>query len=428
MRRGFHLISISLFIVTALFIASSCQKQPTVPDDEVNGCCGEFQLTVRDSAEHPVADLYVALLQSGDTLRIGRTAASGTVSFDSLCPGDYAFLVAGAPGFRPVAAYGHFTIDSCGKVQKHLTLSPHHGDGYSKRDSSDCCQSMLIVEVRDTAEPGTPIHGAAVVLKSANGQPLDTKLTDVEGRVVFTPLCSGTYIVVVEADGYHRYENSVHIGCDDTTEHSVELAAVVECCDNRVWVQVQDREHQVVEGAWVELLDLTHRPVRVIRSGYTNADGVIVWEDLCTGHYRVRATYAIAGEHGDSLLIVAKEDFEVECEDNKEIVLTLEPLRECCNHLLHVVLQDNRTSPPSPIADAEVRLRYPNGETIETAHTNDDGEAWFDGICRGTYEVRIAHPDYPVQEIVIEFPCKRQQLDLVVVFTGSTAQVRISTE
>ncbi len=420
MAKGFSrfgILGAALGIAVSFFVIS-CRHSPTEPPSEPE-CCGRFTLILRDSSHHPIGGAFVALLGSPSDTLWGRTNEDGIASFDSLCPGQYIFLVAAPSASHPWVADGRFTLDSCQEIQRELQVPwpPRRGD--------QCCDGVLEVVVKEAGAEHHRIAGAAVVLKNVHGVPIQTRYTDSSGIVVFSSLCPGVYTVVVEAEGYQRYQVEVNLPCNGAKELPVLLVSNMEgCCDNTVRIQVRNQQQEPIAHAQVRLVDAERQ--ETIRSGVTRGDGIVEWAAICEGTYVVYVTYATVNEHGDSTTVIAIEDFAVECHENRTVVVVLATAgeRQCCHNLLRVVVRTEE----QPVSDAEVRLRrlhQGQSEHIETGHTDEHGVVWFDGICQGTYEVRIAHPEYPVQEIPLEFDCDTRRVDLIVIFEGSRASISI---
>ncbi|MDT8323206.1 MAG: carboxypeptidase regulatory-like domain-containing protein [Bacteroidota bacterium] len=237
-----------------------------------------------------------------------------------------------------------------------------------------CCSGVLILYVKNAA--GEKLKNIPVVIKK-NGVVIDDPRTNENGRIAVDGLCPGDYSIRIAAEPYKVYEAvfTINAGCEP-----VELIAQLQqesegCCQGVLTLIVRDGSNNPVVGAKV----LVRRGAQVVEDPRTDANGKIIVDGLCAGEYNYR---------------VSKEGYKVvegvfAIDSNCTPVTkeaTLEQVAEvCCSGVLTVTVVD---SSATAMPGATVKL-WKSGALIETAQTNAQGIAVFDGLCKGEYGVAV---------------------------------------
>lgn len=341
----------------------------TVVMEQLACCTGVFTLIVRDGNNNPVPNAKVLVRKGSQVIEDPRTDANGKIIVDGLCAGEYNYRVS-KDGYKVVE--GVFAINSsCDPVTKEATL---------EQEAQACCSGVLTVTARDPQNQ--PIAGAVVRLWKGGSQ-IASMQTNASGVAVFDSLCKGEYAVDVLKDGWTDREAAFAINenCDPVSKTFV--MEQLPCCEGVFTLIVRDGSNNPVVGAKV----LVRKGSKVIADPRTDENGKIVVDGLCAGEYNYR---------------VAKEGFKVvegefainsSCDPvTREI--TLETDTVCCSGVLTVTAVDSTST---PVAGATVKL-WKGGVLIETAQTNSQGKAVFDGLCKAEYGVGVIKEGFKARE------------------------------
>jgi hypothetical protein len=132
-----------------------------------------------------------------------------------------------------------------------------------------------------SADGGTPVAEAAVIVTDVRGEVLATGRTDVLGEFTVTDLVPGPVTLTVSSSKHRPLAQVVEIGGAGTTRVELEL---------RPGAQVRG----TVRGAGVPLSDarvtLVDAAGNVVAATHTGIDGAYAFSDLDTGAYTVVAT------------------------------------------------------------------------------------------------------------------------------------------
>ncbi|MFD4985968.1 MFS transporter [Streptomyces sp. NPDC058374] len=218
--------------------------------------------SVRGAENAPVVHATVTLISLGGR-QLGRAVAQGDGSYalDAPEPGSYV-LIASADGFQPQAS----TI-----VVGEQPL------GYDILLSGT---SGLTGAVR-TADAGTPVPGAMVIVTDVRGDVLATGASDEAGAFAFTELVPGAVTVAVNAEGHRPAALPVEVGATGVTHVEVALHTGA-----RVQGVVRAAGGPLA-GVRVTLVDAAGN---VVATRTTAEDGAYGFADLDGGEYTVIAT------------------------------------------------------------------------------------------------------------------------------------------
>ncbi|MGW0791592.1 MFS transporter [Streptomyces sp. NPDC002911] len=236
---------------------SVATKELTIQGTPVRG-------VVRGAEGAPVARAAVTLISLGGR-QLGRSVAQadGGYVLDAPASGSYV-LIASADGFQPQAS----TVVV--------------GDEPLAYDILLAGTSGLSGTVR-TAEGGTPVHGAMVVVTDVRGDVLATGVSGDAGEFTFGELIPGSVTVAVTAAGFRPLALPVEVGGQGVTRVDVALRSgalvrgVVKAGSGRA----------PLNDARVTLIDAAGN---VVATSTTGEDGVYAFTDLDAGEYSVIAT------------------------------------------------------------------------------------------------------------------------------------------
>ncbi len=246
-----------------------------------DSCChGILTVVPMDSASNTILNnvsVKVSKVQ-GDT-RSAITSGGQPVVFQSMCPGTYNLRLA-----RDGYTVQEFSITmGCNEVVTHTrVLTPKPG-------IDSCCQGAVTLFIRDSVT-NTPIANATVKLWF--GSSVKTwGTTNASGSISFTGLCMGSYQVNLIRETYKTREFTFTLGCNE--QKALELtmkpqsSSVDTCHTAKLKFRVKDST--IAEAGWLnDVLVTISRGTTVVTSGYTNAEGWYLAENL-----QAPATYTV---------------------------------------------------------------------------------------------------------------------------------------
>lgn len=238
------------------------------------------------------------------------------------------------------------------------------------------------------ADDGSPVPGALVsAVRSSDNAKLEETRTNSQGmfslqglpkqKIDLSVMASGFEPVLVEA-----YDPENGGGNVEGLEMALMSLDSGTCCSGQLKVTVKNGENSPLAGVEVRVW----KQGNVLRTGTTNAQGVVEFDGLCRGEYGVDLMKE--GYRTKEFGFVINEN----C-DPVEKVQTME-LAPCCTGVVFLTVKDNSGN---PISGAKVQLRQGSKE-LEVAYTDGDGKAAFDGLCAGSYHFRISKDGYTVRE------------------------------
>ncbi|MGV9502829.1 MFS transporter [Streptomyces sp. NPDC003642] len=210
----------------------------------------------------PVAGSAVTLVSLGGR-QLGRSVSRGDGSYEVDAPGAGSYvLIASSEGYQPQAST---VVVDREPVAYDVLLSGTSG----------------LAGVVRSADSGTAVAGAVVIVTDVRGDVLTTERTDVLGEFTVTNLAPGPVTLAVNSAKHRPLAQVVEIGAAGTTRVELEL-----------WPGAQVRG--TVRGAGVPLSDarvtLVDSAGNVVATTRTGPDGVYAFSDLDTGAYTVIAT------------------------------------------------------------------------------------------------------------------------------------------
>ncbi|MFF3373710.1 MFS transporter [Streptomyces sp. NPDC002680] len=217
---------------------------------------------VRGAESVPVPGAAVTLISlEGRQLSRTLTRPEGTYAVQAPTPGSYV-LIASADGYQPQASTVTVTEQP---VSYDVLLSGTSG----------------LVGVVRSADSGTPVSGAVVIVTDVRGDVLAGGQTDVLGEFTIGDLVPGPVTLAVNSAKHRPLALPVEIGGAGNTRVEVEL---------RPGANVRG----TVRGAGVPLTDasvtLMDAAGNVVATTTTGLDGAYAFADLDTGDYTVIAT------------------------------------------------------------------------------------------------------------------------------------------
>ncbi|WP_405664604.1 MFS transporter [Streptomyces sp. NBC_01166] len=241
----------------AVLEETAATKELTIQGTPVRG-------VVRGAEGAPVARAAVTLISLGGR-QLGRSVAQADGGYVLDAPGSGSYvLIASADGFQPQAST---VVVGEEPLAYDILLAGTSG---------------LSGTVR-TAEGGTPVDGAMVVVTDVRGDVLATGVSGDAGEFTFGDLIPGSVTVAVTAAGFRPLALPVEVGGQGVTRVDVALrsGALV-----RGVVKAGSRRAPL-NDARVTLVDAAGN---VVATSTTGEDGVYAFTDLDAGEYSVIAT------------------------------------------------------------------------------------------------------------------------------------------
>ncbi len=352
-----------LAAVLLCFVSLSCSDETTTtPTDTVN-----LSGVVRSgTSAEPMADAEIVALTSDNGAEVARTTSSSDGSFTLLnVPRVTVDLLIQKPGYLTQRLED---IDPVAELDPEST-------GVNVRmipDSGGCCNGVLTLTAKD--QNGVGIQGVLVLIRK-NEQIIEDPRTNANGVVTVDNLCPGVYSLRLSREGYRTYEATFTINeaCEP-----VSLTAVMEtvqiCCTGVMTLTVKTPDAVGIPGATVHLW----KGGGIIRTATTNANGVVVFDSLCTGSYGVDVSKD--GYESRELTFSIGED----CGPVERSVVLEAPA--CCSGVFTLVVRDNANN---PIVGARVVIKR-NGVVVRDLLTNSTGTIETDGLCQGEFSYRVS--------------------------------------
>ncbi|MET8172582.1 MFS transporter [Streptomyces clavifer] len=250
---------------TAGVTSVGAPETPDTPDTLVTTLQGTpVRGVVRGAEGAPVARAAVTLISLGGR-QLGRSVARADGGYVLDAPGSGSYvLIASADGFQPQAST---VVVGEEPLAYDILLAGTSG---------------LAGTVR-TAEGGSPVEGAMVLVTDVRGDVLATGSSGATGEFAFGELVPGAVTVAVTAAGYRPLALPVEIGGQGVTrvDAALESGALVK------GVVRAGTGRAPLSDARVTLIDAAGN---VVATSTTGEDGVYAFTDLDAGEYSVVAT------------------------------------------------------------------------------------------------------------------------------------------
>ena len=338
----------------------------------------KVQLKKVDESGQPLAGAVFVVLRDGQVIQTTETEADGTITISNVIEGYYEFREVSAPeGFdkdsSPVGV--HVTAEHLQNEQTIVVTKVNH----HKRS--------LTIQKRD-AESGDPIPGTSFHIEGVNLGYENDVVTGADGKAVLESMPSGCY---------------------EITETDVPKPYILDTNNRKtVWIDAEKDKDIVVDFVnstlpGLRLLKLdrqTNKPIpgvtfkiEEVDGGFTDQrqtdkDGMIFWENLRPGAYKVwEITPAPNYVHDDTVHVVQLEENHT---------TTIE-LTNIIKPTLKVLKVDSVTH--SPIANVKFQIWRGSDDTITgelndlgVHYTNASGEIVLEHIDTGWYRIKELEP------------------------------------
>ena len=356
-------------------------KQPFVWDGEhdislifENSSKVKIQLKKVDESSSPLPGAVFLILRDGQIIGTEETTADGTITVSNVTEGHYEFVEVAAPegmdcDKTPVGVHVN-AEDLQGEQTIVVTKMNHH-------------KRSLTITKRD-AESGDPIPNTSFHIRGVNLGYENDVVTGADGKAVLEALPSGCY-EIEELDVPKPYlldtNNRKTVWIDSEKDKDIVVDFVNSTLPGMRLVKRDAQTGEFVKGATFKIEE--------VDGGFTDQrqtgpDGVIFWENLRPGAYKVfEVEPAPNYVHDDTVHIV---QLEPDRTTTLEVTNIIKPT-------LKVLKVDSITK--SPIANVKFQIWRGSDDTITgelndlgVFYTNEAGEIVLEHIDTGWYRVK----------------------------------------
>ena len=356
-------------------------KQPFVWDGEhdislifENSSKVKIQLKKVDESSSPLPGAVFLILRDGQIIGTEETTADGTITVSNVTEGHYEFVEVAAPegmdcDKTPVGVHVN-AEDLQGEQTIVVTKMNHH-------------KRSLTITKRD-AESGDPIPNTSFHIRGVNLGFENDVVTGADGKAVLEALPSGCY-EIEELDVPKPYlldtNNRKTVWIDSEKDKDIVVDFVNSTLPGMRLVKRDAQTGEFVKGATFKIEE--------VDGGFTDQrqtgpDGVIFWENLRPGAYKVfEVEPAPNYVHDDTVHIV---QLEPDRTTTLEVTNIIKPT-------LKVLKVDSITK--SPIANVKFQIWRGSDDTITgelndlgVFYTNEAGEIVLEHIDTGWYRIK----------------------------------------
>ncbi len=368
-------------------------KQPFVWDGEhdvslifENSSKVKIQLKKVDESNSPLPGAVFLILRDGQIIGTEEIQADGTITVSNVTEGHYEFVEVAAPegmdcDKTPVGVYVD-AEDLQGEQTIVVTKMNHH-------------KRSLTIQKRD-AESGAPIPNTSFHIRGVNIGYENDVVTGADGKAVLEALPSGCYEIeetAVPSPWIMDTNNRKTVWIDSEKDKDIVVDFVNSTLPGLRLVKRDAQTGEFVKGATFKIEE--------VDGGFTDQrqtdkDGVIFWENLRPGAYKVfEVEPAPNYVHDDTVHIV-------QLEENRTTTLELTNIIKPTLKILKV---DSITH--SPIAKVKFQIWRGSDDTITgelndlgVFYTNEAGEIVLEHIDTGWYRIKELEsaPGFTIKE------------------------------
>ena len=336
----------------------------TVLDVELNikGAALDVKYVFEDS-NYPVENVEFEIVTlNGETVGVYSTTAAGNSKI-SLPEGYYVVKTLSLPAGYTLP--DDQVVEIVDGVNKNLT--------FKLMQSTSVGTFALIVQDGNT---NSALENVAVKLYRQNGSLYKTFTSDARGQVYDEEIIAGSYSAIISKTGYADVTlESVVIEDGEMFFETVNMEAIKEDVGTLTVTIYDEETGDVLPEASVCLRDAADN---IIATGTSDENGVVVFENLIYGNYRL---FAEADEYVSSGRIATSISAETQ-------TASIRLAKSTVGTLAINVLDESK----KPISGAIVSVRN-NGNEF-TAITNSSGVAEFVDLEAGQYDIAVSADGY----------------------------------
>ena len=322
---------------------------------------GSLQILKTDPNGNPLSGVGFTLYDSSmHSLTSQNTNSSGVVTFADLPLGNYYYAETSAlPGYVPDSTLYPVSITSDGQVvQKTMTNTPEKGG----------------LQILKTDDAGNPLSGVGITLYDSSKRSLSTKTTDSSGIVTFSDLPLGNY--------YYAETSALPGYVLDSTMYPVTISSSTQMVQKTLTnslgkgslkiIKVDENGNPIASTGFLLLDSNGDR----IKSGGTDSNGVLIFNDLPLGDYYYQESFAVPGYAMDDTM------YPVSITENGQVVE-----KRVVNYksagTVKILKTDSETG--APLQGAEFTLFDEHMREVVKGTTDENGLVVFAGLPLGPY-------------------------------------------
>ena len=322
---------------------------------------GSLQILKTDPEGNPLSGVGFTLYDSSkNALDSQTTGSSGVVTFADLPLGNYYYAETNAlPGYVSDSTLYPVSITSDGQVvQKTMTNTPEKGG----------------LQILKTDDDGNPLSGVGITLYDSAKRSLSTKTTDSSGVVSFPDLPLGNY--------YYAETSALPGYVPDTTLYPVTIFSSSQTVQKTLTNSLgkgslklikTDENGTPIASTGFCLYDSEGNR---LKSGGTDSNGVLIFNDLPLGDYYYQESFAVPGYAMDDTM------YPVSITENGQVVE-----KRVVNYksagTVKILKTDSETG--QPLQGAEFTLFDEHIREVVKGTTDENGLVVFSGLPLGPY-------------------------------------------
>lgn len=338
----------------------------------------DVRLRYRENAD-PVLNATVAIVTSNNSARSALSDSAGVAFFGQVNVGDASLTVVPPAGW---------VVDTSSIPS--ITIS------------ADAVQTVIIflqqpaqatIHVADTSS-GSPVVGASVSARRADGTVLPTVLTDASGNALFSSLLYADYTATITKTGYPSA--TAPFTLSSTANQPVVPVTISPLLGVGIQANVYDANSTPIAGATVTVrLNGNTTP---LYTGLSATNGAISFSGFAAGDYNVTV---------DKTGLVSQVlSSQLHDGDHDTLTFHLSPVVSTGN--MHIVTYDRNGHTGS----IRVIVRGPSGYYRNDLYSGSDGALDLQSLLPGSYTVQCY--------------TKAASVATAIVSAGQTAQVQVS--
>lgn len=297
------------------------------------------------------------------------TDADGIITVDNLKPGHYQFIETKAP-------FGHVLDET--PVDVEVVFDPDQELPATVTMENERATGSVILTKK--GEEGNTLEGVKFDLWRTDGTLIAENLTtDENGVLKVDDLKPGSYQFVETETlaGYDLPSEPIPFEIELGQETALNVEVINDLTTGSVLLTKIDEEGYLLEGA---LFDLTDGEGNVLATDLeTDEDGELFIDGLKPGNYQLIETQAPYGYELDDEPI----PFEIVKGQQETLEIVFENLMILGN--LKILKVDSQTD--RKLQGAEFDILDENGEILLSVATDEEGEAYIEGLVPGTYSL-----------------------------------------
>ncbi len=323
---------------------------------------GSIKLTKKNSDGELLSGVVFTLYDvDKNELTTGTTDENGVVVFDNLPIGDYWYAeTSELPGYVP----NHNLMAA--RVGYHTAVDEHTFTNYKASGH---------IQVIKTNESGSPLAGVHFMLTDEAGNLIDEGDTGTDGKLFFTTLPIGKYILTETATQTGYVLDDTPIPIEITRDGEVVKKEITNAKQTGgIAILKTDADtSSPLAGAHFKLTDSTGK---LIKEGDTAADGKLTFNGLPLGTYKLTETAAPTGYVLDATPITVEVT-----NAGQTVSKTITNIKQTGG--IAILKTDAETN--KPLAGAHFKLTDSSGKLISEAVTGTEGKITFSGMALSKY-------------------------------------------